>query len=104
MANTHSDKLIVALDVPSYDTARDLVDELGDTVSFYKVGLELLFAGGLDLVSELKVEGKRVFLDMKFLDIGNTVEKAVATAAQLGVDFQIPVRNRSQKMIATETT
>ncbi len=87
MSDTARNKLIVALDLPGYDEARHLVDTLGDTVGFYKVGLELLFADGLDLVRELKNEGKRVFLDMKFLDIGNTVERAVATAANLGVDF-----------------
>jgi orotidine-5'-phosphate decarboxylase len=81
------DKLIVALDLPSYDEARALVDRLGDTVSFYKIGLELLFSDGLALAQELKNEGKRVFLDLKFLDIGNTVEHAVAAAAKLGVDF-----------------
>jgi orotidine-5'-phosphate decarboxylase len=81
------DKLIVALDLPSYDEARALVHCLGDTVSFYKIGLELLFSDGLPLAQELKVEGKRVFLDLKFLDIGNTVEHAVAAAAKLGVDF-----------------
>lgn len=81
------DKLIVALDFPAYDDARDLVDALGDTVSFYKVGLELLFNDGLALASELKGDGKRVFLDMKFLDIGNTVEKAIAAVADLGFDF-----------------
>jgi orotidine-5'-phosphate decarboxylase len=81
------DKLIVALDVPTYDEARALVDQLGDTVSFYKIGLELLFADGLALAGELKFAGKRVFLDLKFLDIGNTVEHAVAAAARLGVDF-----------------
>lgn len=87
MTQTISDKLIVALDVPSYDEARDLVIRLGDQVTFYKVGLELLFSGGLSLAQELKNEGKRVFLDLKFLDIGNTVERAVANAAQIGVDF-----------------
>jgi orotidine-5'-phosphate decarboxylase len=81
------DKLIVALDLPSYDDARALVDRLGDTVSFYKIGLELLFSDGIDLARELKRDGKRVFLDLKFLDIGNTVERAVANAAALGVDF-----------------
>jgi orotidine-5'-phosphate decarboxylase len=81
------DKLIVALDLSSYDDARALVDRLGDTVSFYKIGLELLFCDGLDLARELKQEGKRVFLDLKFLDIGNTVERAVANAAALGIDF-----------------
>ena len=87
MQTTAKDKLIVALDFPSYDDARALVDRLGDTVSFYKVGLELLFSDGLAMAAELKNEGKRVFLDMKFLDIGNTVEKAVASVAQLGFDF-----------------
>lgn len=81
------DKLIVALDLPSYDEARALVDLLGNTVSFYKIGLELLFSEGLSLARELKFEGKRVFLDLKFLDIGNTVERAVASAAELGIDF-----------------
>jgi orotidine-5'-phosphate decarboxylase len=81
------DKLIVALDLPSYDEARALVDRLGSSVSFYKIGLELLFAEGLDLARELKLEGKRVFLDLKFLDIGNTVERAVRAAARLGTDF-----------------
>lgn len=81
------DKLIVALDLPSAAAARALVSELGETVSFYKVGLELAFCGGLDLAQELKRGGKRVFLDMKLLDIGNTVERAVASAAALGVDF-----------------
>jgi orotidine-5'-phosphate decarboxylase len=81
------DKLIVALDLPAYDEARALVETLGETVSFYKIGLELLFSDGLALASELKNDGKRVFLDMKFLDIGNTVEKAVAAVAHLGFDF-----------------
>ncbi len=87
MTNPHKDKLIVALDFASYDDARALVDRLGDTVSFYKIGLELLFNDGLALASELKGDGRRVFLDMKFLDIGNTVEKAVASVAGLGFDF-----------------
>lgn len=87
LATDVKDKLIVALDLPDYDEARGLVDTLGRTVSFYKIGLELLFAGGLDLAMELKNEGKSVFLDMKLLDIGNTVERAVATASELGVDF-----------------
>jgi orotidine-5'-phosphate decarboxylase len=81
------DKLIVALDLPTADAARHLAAKLGDTVTFYKVGLELLFSGGLDLARDLKRDGKRVFLDMKLLDIGNTVERAVATAATLGLDF-----------------
>ena len=87
MTNSNKDKLIVALDLPSTDAARALVDTLGDSVSFYKVGLELLFSGGLDLARDLKRQNKRVFLDMKLLDIANTVERAVATAATLGLDF-----------------
>ena len=87
MVNSHKDQLIVALDVPSTDAARKLVDTLGDTVSFYKIGLELVFSGGLELARDLKRQNKRVFLDMKLLDIGNTVERAVATAAGLGLDF-----------------
>lgn len=81
------DALIVALDVAACEEARALVDELADVVSFYKIGLELAFAGGLDLASDLKNDGKRVFLDMKLLDIANTVERAAATASNLGVDF-----------------
>ena len=81
------DTLIVALDVPTAEEARKIVARLGDAVSFYKVGHELLFAGGLELARALKGEGKRVFLDMKLLDIGNTMERAVANAASMGVDF-----------------
>jgi orotidine-5'-phosphate decarboxylase len=81
------DRLIVALDTPVLEDAHRLVVMLGDSVSFYKVGLELLFAGGLDLARELRRDKKRVFLDMKLLDIGNTVERAVANATELGVNF-----------------
>ncbi|MGQ0672605.1 MAG: orotidine-5'-phosphate decarboxylase [Hyphomicrobium sp.] len=81
------DRLIVALDMPGVEEAQRLVATLGDSASFYKVGLELLFVGGLDLARALKAQGKRVFLDMKLLDIGNTVERAVANACELGVDF-----------------
>jgi orotidine-5'-phosphate decarboxylase len=81
------DHLIVALDMPSIEEARRLVVTLGEAVSFYKVGLELLFAGGLDLARDLRRQGKRVFLDMKLLDIGNTVERAVSNATELDVTF-----------------
>ena len=81
------DHLIVALDVPLLDEAYRLVAVLGDSVSYYKVGLELLFAGGLDLARDLRRQGKNVFLDMKLLDIGNTVERAVANASELGVNM-----------------
>ena len=81
------DRLIVALDVPDPQSARALVKRLGGAVTFYKVGLELVMAGGLELVRELAGEGKQVFLDMKLLDIGNTVERATRTAAQTGATF-----------------
>ncbi len=81
------DRLIVALDMPTVEAARLLVHTLGDTVTFYKVGLELLFVGGLEFAQELRRMKKHVFLDMKLLDIGNTVERAVANAAELGVTF-----------------
>lgn len=79
--------LIVALDVPSYEDASAVVAELGDAVHFYKIGLELLFNGGLRLAQELRDSNKLVFLDMKFLDIGATVEKAVRNVSKLGVNF-----------------
>lgn len=81
------DRLIVALDFADVGTARAFVDQVGDSVTFYKVGLELVLNGGLDLVRALKGEGKRVFLDMKLFDIPNTVEKAVANAERTGADF-----------------
>jgi orotidine-5'-phosphate decarboxylase len=81
------DRLIVALDMPTIEEAQRLVAQLDNAVTFYKVGLELLFAGGLELARALKAEHKHVFLDMKLLDIGNTVERAVANATELGVDF-----------------
>ncbi len=85
--STAKDRLIVALDTPSIEEAQRLVAGLDGSVSFYKVGLELIFSGGLDLARALKANGKRVFLDMKLLDIGNTVERAVANASELGLDF-----------------
>jgi orotidine-5'-phosphate decarboxylase len=63
------------------------VDRLGATVSFYKIGLELVMTGGLEVARRLKREGKSVFLDMKLLDIPNTVERAVANAAEIGIDL-----------------
>ncbi len=81
------DRLIVALDLPNAIAASALVERLGDSVSFYKIGLGMLTGGGLALANELKDQGKRVFLDMKLFDIGATVEKAVAGLAQFGLDF-----------------
>jgi orotidine-5'-phosphate decarboxylase len=81
------DRLIVALDLPNAIAATQLVDQLGDSVGFYKIGLGMLTGGGLGLAAELKHRGKRVFLDMKLFDIGATVEKAVAGLARFGLDF-----------------
>lgn len=81
------DRLIVALDVPSVTDARQMVEALGGSVNFYKIGLELVLRGGLELVDELRAAKKRVFLDMKLLDIGNTEEKSVAAACDRHVDF-----------------
>lgn len=81
------DRLIVALDVPNVLEGLEIADQLGDSVSFYKIGLGMLTGGGLALANELKERGKRVFLDMKFFDIGATVERAVAGIAQYDLDF-----------------
>ncbi|MDI4666374.1 orotidine-5'-phosphate decarboxylase [Xanthobacter autotrophicus] len=79
------DRMIVALDYPNVGAAEALVWQLGDIVSFYKIGLELSIAGGLDLAADLIGAGKKVFLDLKLHDIGNTVERAAAAAAERGV-------------------
>lgn len=81
------DRLIVALDVPNVLDGMKLVEQLGDSVSFYKIGLGMLTGGGLALANELKENGKHVFLDMKFFDIGATVQKAVSGIAQFDLDF-----------------
>lgn len=79
--------IIIALDVESAAEARSLVTRLGDSVSFYKVGMELYAAAGMEFVRELVGQGKQVFLDMKFYDIGETVKRAVAQVARSGVRF-----------------
>lgn len=81
------DKLIVALDYPSVAAAEAAVAQLGDVVSFYKIGLELAVSGGIDLAADLIAAGKKVFLDLKLHDIGNTVERATAAAAERGFDI-----------------
>ncbi len=82
------DRLIVALDVPNALQGLAMAERLGDAVSFYKIGLGMLTGGGLALANELKQDhGKRIFLDMKLFDIGNTVENAVRGLAQFDLDF-----------------
>jgi len=81
------ERLIVALDLSSIEAAQTIVARLGDAVSFYKIGYQLAFAGGLDYVQELTAAGKRVFLDLKLHDIGNTVAEGVKSVARLGATF-----------------
>ncbi|HRO00370.1 orotidine-5'-phosphate decarboxylase [Nitrobacter sp.] len=81
------EKLIVALDYWNIEDARKLVRDLGDEVSFYKVGLGLQLVGGNEFARELIAEGKRVFLDYKYYDIEETVQRAVAQAAELKIAF-----------------
>ena len=82
------DRLIVALDVPNALEGLQLAEKLGDSTSFYKIGLGMLTGGGLALANELKGElGKKIFLDMKLFDIGNTVEAAVRGLSQFDLDF-----------------
>ncbi|HVY58290.1 MAG TPA: orotidine-5'-phosphate decarboxylase [Xanthobacteraceae bacterium] len=81
------DRLIVALDVPSVEDARGIVGLLGDAVGFYKIGYQLAFAGGLGFAETLVRDGKRVFLDLKLHDIGNTVARGVESVARTGATF-----------------
>ena len=81
-------RLIVPLDLPSVAEAREMVAALGDSISFYKVGLELFAGGeGMTLARELKAAGKQVFLDWKLHDIGTTVQRSAAVLAGSGCDF-----------------
>jgi len=95
-----TDKLIVALDVPTAADALSLVGVLGDTVSFYKVGMQLYFAEGNALVKELIARKKRVFLDLKINDIPETVALAVGSLARLGVDYLTLFTNEKQIVAA----
>lgn len=81
------ERLIVPLDVPDLAAARTVVADLGDAVSFYKLGFQILYAGGFDLIRELKNQGKQVFIDLKLLDIDNTVRSGVESLAALGGTF-----------------
>ena len=81
------DRLIVALDLSTVAAADAMVARLGDAVSFYKIGYQLAFVGGLSFAQELARAGKQVFLDLKLHDIGNTVAKGVESVARLGATF-----------------
>src|ERR1700760_3336279 len=81
------ERLIVALDLPGVEQAEAMVARLGDSVSFYKIGYQLGYAGGLSLVGKLADRGKKVFIDLKLHDIGNTVARGVESVAKLGATF-----------------
>ena len=81
------DRLIVALDLSSVEAAEALIAQLGDSVTFYKIGYQLGYAGGLSLVPKLINQGKKVFIDFKLHDIGNTVANGVESIAKLGATF-----------------
>jgi len=81
------DRLIVALDLADTAAAQAMVEQLGDAVSFYKIGLELTYGGGLALAKDLVAQGKQVFLDLKLHDIPNTVARATEQVAQIGATF-----------------
>ncbi|WP_278674524.1 orotidine-5'-phosphate decarboxylase [Acidaminococcus fermentans] len=81
------DRLICALDFPTFDRAKALVEELGDAVTFYKVGMELFYGAGPDIIRYLKEKDKKVFLDLKLQDIPNTVAHSLAVLTRLGADI-----------------
>jgi orotidine-5'-phosphate decarboxylase len=81
------DRLIVALDLPSVEAAEAMIDRLGDAVTFYKIGYQLAYAGGLPLIGRLAGRGKKVFADLKLHDIGNTVARGVESIARTGATF-----------------
>ncbi|KQS65381.1 orotidine 5'-phosphate decarboxylase [Rhizobium sp. Leaf371] len=85
MAEAARDRLIIGLDVPTIAEAQGIVDAIGDEGRFYKIGYQLVFAGGLDFAQDLAASGKKIFLDMKLLDIDNTVAKGVENIARMGM-------------------
>lgn len=93
------DRLIVALDLPSVAEAEAMITRLGDSVTFYKIGMELTYAGGLGLAERLAASGKHVFMDLKLHDIPTTVERATRQIARLGARF-LTVHGFSQSMKA----
>ncbi len=93
-------RLIVALDLPGRAEAEAMVETLGDSVSFYKIGLQLLATGGMDMARDLKRRGRQVFLDWKLHDIGATVEKATAAIVGTGACDLLTVHAQPQVMKA----
>lgn len=90
------ERLIFAMDVPDADAARQLAEQLGDSVQFYKLGLELMMAGGyFELVDWLVERGKKIFVDLKFFDVPATVGRAVSRLNGRGVTFATVHGNQS---------
>jgi len=81
------DRLIVPLDLPGVEAAEAMISKLGDSVTFYKIGYQLAYAGGLPLAQKLAGSGKKVFLDLKMHDIGNTIARGVESVSRLGATF-----------------
>jgi orotidine-5'-phosphate decarboxylase len=81
------DRLIVALDLPDVAAAEAMIGRLGDSVTFYKIGYQLAYAGGLAMVGRLADAGKKIFIDLKLHDIGNTVARGVESIAKSGATF-----------------
>lgn len=96
------DRLILALDVPSAPDAERLLDRLEGQIQFVKVGLELYTAAGPELVQRLRARGFRVFLDLKFLDIEETVRRATERVSSMGVDFLTIHANRKALAAAVQ--
>src|ERR1700721_4729119 len=99
MQMTPRERLIVALDVSSVEAAQAMVARLGEAVTFYKIGYRFAFTGGLGLAQGLTGSGKKVFIDLKLPDIGNTVAQGVKSVSRLGATF-LPVHAYPQTMQA----
>src|SRR5712692_1421048 len=98
-----AEKIIVALDVATKKEALDLVDQLGDTISFFKIGLQLYTAEGPEIVRAVLATGAKVFLDLKLHDIPNTVARAVESASNLSVQMLTVHLSGGSEMIRAAT-
>jgi orotidine-5'-phosphate decarboxylase len=96
------DRLILALDVASAEEAVHLLDRVGEAISFVKIGLELYTVAGPEMIKHARLRKKRIFLDLKFLDIEETVKRATARAAAMGIDFVTVHANRKALNAALE--
>lgn len=96
------DRLILALDVPTAEEAVRLMERVGEAISFIKIGLELYTVAGPEMIRHARARRKRIFLDLKFLDIEETVKRATARAAAMGVDFVTVHANRKALNAALE--